>query len=186
MYTRCTTEKSTLQQRQMEQVLLQAMKHEPYADITVSALCEQAGLSRKTFYRLFTNKDSVLHALVDHTLMRYMTYHPQERLPVGTLDELHLFFEFWMEERDLLDVLYQNSLSTLLLERSIYYVMNEEPGILRHFCANSPENRQEVLLFYVSGIMSLIISWHQSGYKKTIHQMADIMRTLMLNPPVKI
>ena len=186
MYTRCTTEKSSLQQQHLEAVLLQEMKTQSYADLTVSGLCEEAGLSRKTFYRLFSNKGDVLCALIDHTLMRYMSFHPDERLSVGTLDELHLFFEFWLEERALLDVLFANGLSTLLLERSIYYVMNEEPGILRHFCNNLPEFRQEVLLFYVSGIMSLIISWHQTGFRKSVTQMAEIMRALMLTPPVQL
>jgi len=185
MYTRCTTEKATQQQYLFGQTLLDAMLLRPYSEITVSSLCEDSGLSRKTFYRLFSNKDDVLLSLVDHTLMRYMAFHPEERGSIGTLNELHLFFEFWLENRVLLDVLFENNLSTLLLERSIWYVTNEEPGILRHFGANSPETRQEVLIFYVTGIMSLIISWHQTGFRKSVEEMSQIMRHLMLNPPVK-
>lgn len=185
MYTRCTTEKATAQQQLIGQTLLRAMQQRPYTDITVSSLCEESALSRKTFYRLFSNKDDVLLSLVDYTLMRYMAFHPEERGSIGTLNELHLFFEFWLENRVLLDVLYDNGLSTVLLERSIWYVTNEEPGILRHFGADSPETRQEMLVFYVTGIMSLIISWHQTDFRKTADEMAQIMRHLMLNPPVK-
>ncbi len=185
MYTRCTTEKSAMQQQLFGQTLLDAMQQRAYGEITVSSLCEESGLSRKTFYRLFSNKDDVLMSMVDHTLMRYMTYHPDERSSTGTLNELHFFFEFWLENRVLLDVLYSNSLSTFLLERSIWYMTSEEPGILRHFGANSPETRQEILVFYVTGIMSLIISWHRTNFRKSVEEMVQIMRHLMLNPPLK-
>ena len=53
MYKRCTTEKAALQQRKLEECLLSVMQDKPYSEITVSSLCEQTDLSRKTFYRLF-------------------------------------------------------------------------------------------------------------------------------------
>ena len=81
MYTRCTTEKSAAQQALLEKTLLQTMAQQPYSEISVSFLCEEAGLSRKTFYRLFNNKDDVLTALIDHTLIRYMAYHPTNGMP---------------------------------------------------------------------------------------------------------
>ena len=65
MYRKCTTEKAALQQRRFQHALLQAMQQLPYPEITVTALCSQTGLSRKTFYRLFENKDDVLNALID-------------------------------------------------------------------------------------------------------------------------
>ena len=35
----------------------------PYSSISVTALCEQAGISRKLFYRRFRGKDDVLHQI---------------------------------------------------------------------------------------------------------------------------
>lgn len=74
MYKRCTTERAAQQQRRIEECLLNEMHKRDYRDITVSSLCEQAELSRKTFYRLFGSKDDVLQALIDHTLMDYAKY----------------------------------------------------------------------------------------------------------------
>ena len=68
MYRKCTTEKASAQQRQFQHALLQSMLQIPYGEITVTGLCTQTGLSRKTFYRLFENKDDVLNALIDQTL----------------------------------------------------------------------------------------------------------------------
>ena len=186
MYTRCTTEKSSAQQAALEHSLLQAMMQRPYGEISVSSLCEQSGFSRKTFYRLFSNKDSVLHALIDHTLMRYMSYRPNGQDLIDTVDDLHNFFSFWLEERQLLDALQANGLSALLVERALRYIETEEPGVLRRFAVYTPEIRPEILLFYLSGIISLVISWHHSGFQKTAQQMGEILKTLMTNPPVKV
>ena len=42
--------------------LLELMKTYPYPDITVTQLCQTAGLSRRVFYHLFTGKTDALHA----------------------------------------------------------------------------------------------------------------------------
>ena len=63
MYKLCRTEQSAQRQRQLEQGLLLAMKTKRYEEITISDLCDQMGIPRKSFYRYFSSKDGALHAL---------------------------------------------------------------------------------------------------------------------------
>ena len=51
MYKHCTTEESAQRQRQLEQCLLELMADTPYSAITIGQICQQAGISRKSFYR---------------------------------------------------------------------------------------------------------------------------------------
>ena len=45
MYSVCITEKATEKQRQFQNALLEALRHQPYQDISVTGLCAAAGLS---------------------------------------------------------------------------------------------------------------------------------------------
>lgn len=91
MYKLCKTEQSAQRQRQLEAGLLAVMGKTRYEDISISDLCEQIGVPRKTFYRYFSGKDGALHALIDHTLMSFETF------PVATdrrtlLSDMEKFF----------------------------------------------------------------------------------------------
>ena len=69
MYKHCNTEESAYRQRQLEQSLLELMEDFPYKAITIGQICDQVGISRKSFYRYFDSKDGCLFALLDHTIM---------------------------------------------------------------------------------------------------------------------
>jgi AcrR family transcriptional regulator len=186
MYKQCTTEKAAIQQRQIEACLLAEMQKRDYHDITVSSLCEKAELSRKTFYRLFGNKDDVLFALVDHTMMDYARFQlPPEQQLAGAPAELQRFFVYWRENRCILDVLTDSHQASLLLERAIYHVLREEHGALRWLGADQRSTRMETTVFYISGIMGLLLNWYYSGFARSPVEMANIMMHLMSISPIQ-
>ena len=67
-YKHCVTESAADRQRQFEAALLELMGHKHYSQISVQEICDRVGLSRKSFYRYFSNKEMCLPALVDHTI----------------------------------------------------------------------------------------------------------------------
>ena len=71
MYKLCKTEQSAQRQRELEQGLLKMMLQCRYEDISVSDLCDQLEIPRKSFYRYFSSKDGALYALLDHTMMEF-------------------------------------------------------------------------------------------------------------------
>ena len=68
MYIICHTEESSKRQRELEQGLLRMMAVMPYGKITLTELCRELQVPRKTFYRYYPGKDDCLLALIDHTL----------------------------------------------------------------------------------------------------------------------
>lgn len=57
----CGNNKTALaSQRQIAEALLQLLDGQPYGDISVSAICKQADVSRQTFYSLFQSKENVI------------------------------------------------------------------------------------------------------------------------------
>lgn len=182
MYHICTTEKSAQQQRQLEIALLSSMGEQLYDNISVSALCQKAGLSRKTFYRLFSEKNDVLCALIDHTLMDYenrrSTFHTFE-------NDLIYFCTFWREQSALLSALSKNNASGIMIERFVSHVYREHKQILLYLEPGERMDARDVLLFNTCGIVGLLIDWHMSGYKKSVEQMAQLIQNLLTTPLIR-
>lgn len=185
MYKRCTTERAAQQQRRIEECLLNEMCKRNYQDITVSALCEQAALSRKTFYRLFGGKEDVLQALIDHTLMDYAKFRlTPEQIHPNAPAELQRFFCYWIANKPLLDALTASRQGTQLLEQAIAHVFYEDHSALRWLGAERGGYTLEATVFYISAIMGLLLNWHHSGFSRSAVEMSNILLQLMSVPPI--
>lgn len=184
MYKLCKTEQSAQRQRQLEEGLLRMMSDTVYEEITVSDLCDYLQVPRKSFYRYFASKDGALHALIDHTLMQYegfnVVYHPGEKRTMQR--ELTQFFQFWIEKKALLDALARSRMSGMLVERSMAHATSMNGMPTRFLPDDSPEIRRQVILFCVSGLMSMVLSWHHDGYPRSADQMAAIAVRLIGQP----
>lgn len=182
MYTLCVTEKTAQQQQIFEQAFLQMMLENHYDEITISDLCRRAGLSRKIFYRLYEKKADILYSMIDRALMEVDFYTPDESVGPG---ELHRFFAYWRHKKDLLDALLKHQNSSLLTDRAIRFAMREAGSPVRTFGAEADKGRYETIVFYLSGIFSVLLVWHAQDYKQSIDELASLMMDLLTNPAIR-
>ena len=182
MYTLCITEKTAQQQQIFEQTFLQMMLEMYYDEITVSDLCRRAGLSRKIFYRLYEKKADILYSMIDRALMEVDYYTPEESVGSG---ELHRFFAYWKHKKDLLDALLKHQNSSLLTDRAIRFAMREIGSPVRKFGLDEDRGRYETVVFYLSGIFSVLLTWHAQNYNQSIDELASLMMDLLTNPAIQ-
>lgn len=182
MYTMCVTEKTAEQQQKFEQTFLQMMLEMHYDEITISELCRRAGLSRKIFYRLFEKKADILYSMVDRALMEVDYYVPEESVGTG---ELHRFFAYWRHKKDLLDALLKHQNSSLLTDRAIRFAMREMGSPVRKFGLDEDQGRYETIVFYLSGIFSVLLTWHAQDFKQSIDELSALMMDILTNPAVR-
>ena len=182
MYTMCSTEKTAQQQKIFEQTFLQMMLENHYDEITISDLCRRAGLSRKIFYRLYEKKADILYSMIDRALMEVDYYVPEESVGPG---ELHRFFAYWKHKKDLLDVLLRHQNSSLLTDRAIRFAMREIGSPVRKFGLDEDQGRYETVVFYLSGIFSVLLTWHAQGYNQSIDELAALMMDLLTTPAIR-
>lgn len=179
MYKHCATEESARRQRQLESCLLELMLQQEFAQITISHICDRAGISRKSFYRYFSSKEGCLCALLDHAIFDGASYYlPNHSDSQSTQIIYERFFRYWKEQHGLLDALSQNSLSMLLVERILIYISQEEQEF-RSLYQNYVGDAHEKSLFYIGGIMSIVLDWHRTGFQKSIPQMSRILVELI-------
>lgn len=184
MYKVCHTEQSSARQRMIENALLQLMLKQRYEDISVRDLCDTARIPRKTFYRYFSSKDGTLYALVDHTLDGLFARPPEAGKKSGTIaDELERTFDYWKKNSPLLDALAHSSLSGILVERANSFALREG-HMPRQFKRYEPQVRDLALSFFISGVVSMVLRWHQQGFLLTPKELTALSLTLLSAPLV--
>lgn len=184
MYKICKTEESAARQHILETGLLRAMENQPYGKISVSGLCAQLGIPRKTFYRYFPSRDDALLSLIDHTLTRgnhfvFANWTGSEGL---SRQDLESFFEFWKNERAFLDAIIANNFWPKLLERTTVIVnqMKENQGKASSYA------REQTEYFIAYGLMLTVIRWHSHGYPGSPGEMAQSISELFVQPGISI
>lgn len=184
MYKMCKSEQSARRQRELEEGLLKAMSAHHYDEISVSGLCDQIGIPRKSFYRYFSGKDGALHALIDHTLLEYESFpnnlKPGERRTHEK--DLERFFLFWRAQKPLLDALERSAISGVLVTRSIDHALSDAGAPKRFQRQNEKIAREHATLFGVCGLMSMVLNWHHGGYAMSPREMALIAVQLLTKP----
>lgn len=183
MYSRCVSERSAAQQRQFEAALLELMKDRLFEEVSISELCRFTGLSRKTFYRLYEAKADVVYAMIDHALLDAGTFEPDTAVGPGGL---HRFLAYWKSREELLDVLRKNRISTLLSQQAVLHIVQEAPELIRCFGAEDAQFREETMIFYVTGLFSLVLTWHSRGFDMTIDELSNLIMRLLTRPPVQV
>lgn len=180
MYRKCVTEISVQHQKQVEVALLDLMQKMPYEDITVTALCQAAKVSRRVFYHLFNSKAGALYAMLDHIILEAGNYNLELR------DEALRFFCYWRDHKHLLDALQENQLTGLLQERMIMCILSEDYDVRYWLKSNGWEEDTDVIIFHISGIMGLVYRWYYSGFSESPEKMAALLKKIMTRPLAKI
>ena len=169
MYKVCKTEKSIERQKLFQTTLLTMMMKHKYQDITVTSLCKEMEIPRKTFYRYFDALEDVLLAKVDETITRSFLY-------LEVKADLEGFFNYWKNNKHFLDILEKNGLSPLLINR-----------IYERFEEGTEKGRGNKVVFsnkdlkytgYIAAIMTMLVSWHHSGMKQTPKEMSSLVREM--------
>lgn len=174
MYRKCATEISVLHQRQVAQALLELMQRIPYEDITVTQLCQTAGVTRRVFYHLFSNKTGALHALVDYMILDIESY--GREIPNDALR----FFRYWRDQKPFLDALWENGMSGLLQERMINSVLAEDYDVLYWLRSHGwDKNGQELIVFGLSGLTGLLYSWYYQGFRQEPEELTALVEQIL-------
>lgn len=173
----CITEKTAARQKWIENGLLELMLERKFEDITVTELCRHLGLSRRSFYRYFSDIEDVLDSLMNRTFQEIAI--TRVSMTVSILEQN---YKFWLGHKELLSALAYSGMYSKLTEYALKY---SEPEALKTYLpADDPalSLSREINLFAVSGLTSLLISWHAEGYRKTPAQMARIAHRMLCEP----
>ena len=143
--------------------LFSLMRVYQYTEITVTQLAQEAELSRKTFYRLFNDKDEVLKQHFD-TLFAAFFSEIKARDIKHYWELVGLYFDFWESRKDILLLLGKNDLLPRMFE---YVYRNAEKIFVAVRTSDKAKELSEplpyLLAYSVGGMHSMLIKWVESG-----------------------
>ena len=156
----------------ISEALIRMLKHIPYEEIKIFDICEQATVSRNTFYRNFKSKDMVLDQYLGERCQYIIrqfeqneTYDPMRPTKEDLLRGYERFFTFWRDEKELIHLLVSQSLQGHLLSAMNASVSNTySEQWIQGFFSEFPDYYYNWLS---SSLYSILISW--AGHNFDLH-----------------
>ena len=181
MYKNCKTDISAQRQKHIAQCLLDMIAKESYEDITITELCQQAGVPRNTFYRYFANKEAVLKYLLGNSLREMLqkvvqSYHSSEEREM--IYHITNWLRFY-KEQERVWALFDDKLHGILIGQVVaHYGSLLDPINKLDF-----RNQQtKGIIFYAYGMQGILDVWRHFGYEQSEEEVAVQLYNIVRNP----
>jgi AcrR family transcriptional regulator len=162
----------------MEAALLKLMQTENYQEITIQEITDNAGLSRRTFYRNYFSKDEILEGCFYKIWLEYeLLIRQQINLTLPNI--ARIFFTVMKNHFDFISLINHHHLLPLFIsavDELLPYTFDEVKGEKMPF---PKENIQYALTFSTGGFMRILIRWLNDSVQKSPDEMAAVMEDIV-------
>lgn len=158
-------------QKWMVEALLSLIQKKPYEQITISELCREAKLDRRTFYRNFRDKNDVLRLYFSDLKEEYLLALREMR--EHTFRSLaEVYFSFWACHLDFFKTAQRDqTLNAVLLQTLNTFV----PAVYAGAEGSLPIELRYRVAFVTGGFHNVLIQWISTGFRSTPDEMAEIV-----------
>jgi len=170
-------------QKQIEECLYENLLLRPYPSVSISDLCHQLGISRKSFYNYFSDKDSCFRCIISRRIHACIL-HLSTELPENATQEdvIAAYLSYWKKEKGLFDIIVRNNLLTLLMDQCIYFLREENQIILPFLDTPRLQADSFVLSSFVSIQITLILQWYMQNFSTPMEEMVRTYQRLIYQP----
>lgn len=171
-----------------DKTLLSLLEKKPFEYITISEICETAGVNRSTFYLHYENTSDLLKETTAYLLDNFASYFSVDAKNVIAqfadcdlqdlkfINEkyLHPYLSFIKENQRVFSAVL--SQPTAFASKAIFQRLfdNIFIPILDRF--HYPRDEQNyVMMFYLNGITAIIMEWLKDGCQKSIEDISAII-----------
>lgn len=172
----------------VEVAFRELLSKQPYSKITVAAICESAGIARKTFYSYFDSKEDIISFIFDRDIMK-----PQrdldQLLPRGSAEQFtdvfqEKFYSSFLKDKDF----YMRIVGPLRSEDSAFvrvaikkiYSMNCTILTNGHFFDSDWQT--DYAAYYIAAAQAKFVEkWISEGMRIPPSDMADLYKRIALD-----
>lgn len=177
------TDRAIRRQAELEESLLSLLRIRDYAQITVTDICRQANIPRRTFYHYFNSKDEILDSVIEKLMLscNLNTMFDFESGVAAAKDSYLRFFLFWTEHRDFLELLLKHGLEGRLILFTSQWLHDGNVFLPfpRHM---NPDLMGLGRSVASSGFFALLFHWCRTGFRETPEEMAEYVTWFMTHP----
>ena len=171
-----------------DKALLSLLEKKPFEFVTISELCEEAGVNRSTFYLHYENTADLLKEAMAYVLDNFASYFSVDLESIASKYEncdlqelnfinekyLHPYLSFIKENQRLFAAVL--SQPTTFDSKAIFQRLFDDVfhPILDRF--HYPRDEQHyVMMFYLNGITAIITEWLKDACSKSIEDVSSII-----------
>ncbi|MBS7526887.1 TetR/AcrR family transcriptional regulator [Fusibacter paucivorans] len=172
----------TRSKKRLTDALLRLMTNYIYSEITITQICQEAQLSRKTFYRLFRTKDDIINELIVDMHAQLISK-IEARHSCVYQEIAFTYFEFWHAHKALLllikkqDVPFDFDDISRINAMEIYHLVKSDKS--SHV---SEHNMQYVLAYCIGGLNSMLLQWVDQGALLTPKELTQLLKYTLETP----
>ncbi len=157
---------------------MRQLAEKPFEEISVSDICTNASLARKTFYNNFGSKESVIEHIAEKLLNVYNKMIAEEK--ASSLKEMaYLYFCFGEKYKKVLSVFIKNNLFYLFVKQFDELLPTINTLLFGDKINEmGDENLKYVFAFNSAGVNRLLQIWIENGLEKTSREMGDIYNSI--------
>ena len=139
----------------------------PFDEITVTRICQEAQVGRKTFYRHFQEKEDVVTLMIDCLREEY----EKELVHVPLEEAAGYHFRFLSQRMEFILLLYSSGCVPLLTERFSVLL----PRVMPRWSEDERENAYRTAAV-VAGTEAVIRLWAERGFRETPEELVQLHR----------
>ena len=141
--------------------MLELLKEKPISEISISELCDMAGVGRTSFYRNYEDKEAIIKAYVEHLFQDWLNQ-CKETPDLSVKETVRIVFSHFEANRNFY---------SLLNERGLIYLLKD---IILNLCGFDPE--QELVAAYSSAYVGFFLYgwvevWFRRGMRDTTEEL---------------
>ena len=146
--------------------LFSLMKRKPFQQITVTEICDEAAVGRKTFYRNFDLREDVVDFWLDQRCAEY----EHDLLCVPLEEKLYYHCVFLKKHTDALITLYHNGLHSMIEKKFSVFLPDIMP-----IWSEDPVEQEYRSQYIIAGIEAIIRVWVIRGFHESIEEIVAIV-----------
>lgn len=167
-----TLKKNTMTRECIYTALLLLMEQKPYEDISITEIANKAGVSRMSYYRLYSSKDDILeqrcHEIFGKWLMDIKVQEIEDKYHFAVL-----LFQVCREHHELLETLLHARLHDLVQKNLVRYCSYLAEDF---FHMDMEDKWTDYWIHAVSGKFSMLVGrWIETGMKESPEEMAHFL-----------
>ena len=159
----------------MNEALLSLLEKKDFEYITVKELCNKAGVNRSTFYLHYETMNDLLNETINMIEKKFYSSFNKDLKILVTSEYLKPYLHFVFENRKVFKLALKRA--TLFNSENAFSKMNKEYfiPIMNHFNINE-KIQSFVLMYYCSGLVSIISKWLDNNCQESVDEIIDIMK----------
>lgn len=150
-----------------------------YEQISVTDICKEADVVRKTFYNNFGAKDDLVRYLFS------VMFEELEKIATtsafSTHKMLEIFYSFIMENRELLLLFHKRGLIRFANECISAYVEKQEILVIYSRRFDSPKTNKYIADYVSAVLVSVVETWIKNNFTETLDFLVEITESFFNN-----